>query len=188
MLFGVGLGCLVQMIKTQSDVQASHRISSCVTLRRFWRRRYSSFLLRSLKQRACWRGSSQELWGCLWCCPSSPSHWAASTWIGATGSFSSSSTPPSFLSHCSQSLGRSTSEVGDMQRTILAWFNNTLEHSSLQTTTAALFIWTVTERVKITNKDRCSQGEIKLRRCALFNETHLCRLELLWHFKGNQTF
>ena len=45
MLFGVGLGCLVQMIKTQADVQVSRRISNYVFCADFGSR--ISFLLRS---------------------------------------------------------------------------------------------------------------------------------------------
>ncbi|XP_026178564.1 mitochondrial sodium/calcium exchanger protein isoform X2 [Mastacembelus armatus] len=70
MLFGVGLGCLVQMVKTHSDVQ--------------------------------------DLWVCLWSCPSSSFHCATSTWVGPTGFFSWSSIPSSLSLHCLLSLASST--------------------------------------------------------------------------------
>lgn len=63
------------------------------------------FLLR-LNQKVCWHGFLQDRWVCLWSCPLSSFHCAASTWVGPMASFSSSSMSSSLSLHFLQSLAR----------------------------------------------------------------------------------
>lgn len=151
----------------------------CV-LRWLRQRGYSPFAYLSSKQRACWRGSSQEPWDSLWCCPSSSSHWDTSTWVGDMASFSSSSTVSFFLSHFSQNLGRSTSDSQGRLLSRLKCYHNTKVQwarrcfSRLQNILTALFIWTVTKIMTITNKELCCQRELKPVETACLIMKHIC--------------
>lgn len=101
------------MLQTHADVQviSSKKQRNLTQATRACFRHYEDnkplflFLLR-LNQKVCWHGFLQDLWVCLWSCPLSSFHCAASTWVGPMASFSSFSMSSSLSLHFLQSLAR----------------------------------------------------------------------------------
>lgn len=101
------------MLQTHADVQviSSKMQRNLTQATRACFRHYEDnkplflFLLR-LNQKVCWHGFLQDLWVCLWSCPLSSFHCAASTWVGPMASFSSFSMSSSLSLHFLQSLAR----------------------------------------------------------------------------------
>lgn len=179
MLFGVGLGCLVQMIKTQTDVQVSHRISSRVFCAGFGSRiiflLHSSVRSRGLADVDPHR-SSGPVFGAVF------HHYPTEALPLGLGIRALSPHLLQCLSSC-----RTSHRIWEDPRLTLkagvirdkSYHNTTVQwarqcHSRLHNIMTALFMQTVTESMKITNKDLCSQRELKLIETAIVVMKHIC--------------
>lgn len=172
MLIGVGLGCLVQMIETQADVQVSHRISSCVLCAGF-----GSSVILLLRSSVRSRGLADV-----------DPHRSSGPVVGAVLHHRPTEPLPlglgirvlsPHLLRCLSPRGTSHRVWEDPHLTLKAGVTTVTvqrarqRHFRLQNITPALFMWTVTESMKITHKDLCSQRELKLSETACLLKKHV---------------